>query len=619
LHRGSWGPCPQPSGRCWCEISGIVRLRTNFSRQQRQAGGAPIQVIVDGVDANTARLVEGYVEGAWGIWLAAQAAGRGETLQMPVDLQPRIWFNSELRSRNYLVPGLVAIIMTLIGALLTALVMAREWERGTMEALMVTPASMSEVLIGKLIAYFALGTGGMLLSVGMAVWLFEVPLRGSFWLLWACSSLFLLAALGMGLMISTLARSQFVAGQIAIIATFLPAFLPSGFMFDIDSMPAVVQVITHVVVALFRRHRADPLPCWQRMVGDPAQRAGARRHGGALPRYHLAQVEKAAGVMLHRILALVRKEFLALLKDPKSRLVLIVPPLIQLLVFGYAATFDLTQVPYAVVQRGSRRRFAGSARRLRRLRQLSPGCGNPLRRRDRAAGGCAPGVAGHPCGATLHSRPGGGAAGSVAGHHRWPQLQHGHGRAQLHAQYRQSLQRRLERCQRPARPAGPARNPRLVQSESESRWFFIPGIIGMLTLVVTMLVTALTVAREREQGTFDQLLVTPLRPGEILIGKMLPGFVIGICPGHADPARGHSGSRCHSAACRLSIAAWPCSCCPVSAPACSSRAFRHAATGPAGCLPVHGAGRHSVASPRPSPTCRGLCRSLPTSTPCATF
>lgn len=232
-------------------VSGIVRLRANFSRQERQDGGATIQVVVGGVDANTARLVEGYVEGAWGTWLAAGAAGRGETLQMPVDLQPRIWFNSELRSRNYLVPGLVAIIMTLIGALLTALVMAREWERGTMEALMVTPASMSEVLIGKLIAYFTLGTGGMLLSAGMAVGLFEVPLRGSFWLLWACSSLFLLAALGMGLMISTLARSQFVAGQIAIVATFLPAFLLSGFMFDIDSMPAVVQAITHLVVARY--------------------------------------------------------------------------------------------------------------------------------------------------------------------------------------------------------------------------------------------------------------------------------------------------------------------------------------------------------------------------------
>lgn len=116
---------------------------------------------------------------------------------------------------------------------------------------MVTPASMSEVLLGKLAAYFILGTGGMLLTVGLSVWLFEVPLRGSFWLLWLCSSLFLLAALGMGLTISTLARSQFVAGQVAIIATFLPAFLLSGFIFDIGSMPPVVQAITHLIVARY--------------------------------------------------------------------------------------------------------------------------------------------------------------------------------------------------------------------------------------------------------------------------------------------------------------------------------------------------------------------------------
>jgi len=149
------------------------------------------------------------------------------------------------------VPGLVAIIKTLIGALLTALVMAREWERGTMEALLVTPASMTEVLLGKLIAYFVLGTGGMLLTVALAVFLFGVPLRGSFWLLWGCASLFLLGALGMGLTISTLARNQFVAGQVAILATFLPAFLLSGFIFDIDSMPAIVQAITHVIVARY--------------------------------------------------------------------------------------------------------------------------------------------------------------------------------------------------------------------------------------------------------------------------------------------------------------------------------------------------------------------------------
>lgn len=232
-------------------VNAIVHLRANFAERLRRPDGAPIQVIVNGVDANTARLAQGYVEGAWGNWLAHHAAALGQDLATPVQMEQRVWFNSELKSRNYLVPGLVAIIMTLIGALLTALVMAREWERGTMEALLVTPASMTEILLGKLIAYFVLGTGGMLLTVGLAVGLFEVPLRGSFWLLWVCASLFLLAALGMGLTISTLARNQFVAGQVAIIATFLPAFLLSGFIFDIDSMPAPVQFITHIVVARY--------------------------------------------------------------------------------------------------------------------------------------------------------------------------------------------------------------------------------------------------------------------------------------------------------------------------------------------------------------------------------
>ncbi len=233
------------------KVNGIVRLPADFPRRLRESSGAPIQVVVSGVDANTARLVLGYVEGAWGTWLSSRAARLGQEASSPVGQQTRIWFNAELRSRNYLVPGLVAIIMTLIGALLTALVMAREWERGTMEALLVTPASMTEVLLGKLGAYFVLGTGGMFLTVGLAVWLFDVPLRGSFWVLWACSSLFLLAALGMGLTISTLARSQFVAGQVAIITTFLPAFLLSGFIFDIGSMPPVVQAITHVIVARY--------------------------------------------------------------------------------------------------------------------------------------------------------------------------------------------------------------------------------------------------------------------------------------------------------------------------------------------------------------------------------
>jgi ABC-2 type transport system permease protein len=233
------------------KVHAIVVLRQDFAKQLQRSDGAPIQLIVNGVDANTARIISGYVQGAWGKWLEHYALQRGQQLDVPVQLEQRVWFNSELRSRNFLVPGLVAVIMTLIGALLTAMVMSREWERGTMEALLVTPLSMSEVILGKLIPYFILGMGGLVLAVSMALFLFEVPLRGSLWVLFAGSALFLVTALGMGLLISTVARSQFVAGQIALIATFLPAFLLSGFIFDIGSMPGVVQAITHLIAARY--------------------------------------------------------------------------------------------------------------------------------------------------------------------------------------------------------------------------------------------------------------------------------------------------------------------------------------------------------------------------------
>jgi len=232
-------------------VDGIVVLRADFASLLRRSQGASIQVIVNGVDANKGRLVLGYVQGVLGNWLQQQAQLTGRELKLPVQLQQRIWFNSELRSRDYLVPGLIVVIMTLIGALLTALVMAREWERGTMEALIVTPVAMWEVLLGKLIPYYLLGMGSMLLSVAMALWLFEVPLRGSPWLLLITSSLFLLVALGMGLLISILAKNQFVAGMMAIITTFLPAFILSGFIFDIGSMPGIVQVVTYLIPARY--------------------------------------------------------------------------------------------------------------------------------------------------------------------------------------------------------------------------------------------------------------------------------------------------------------------------------------------------------------------------------
>ncbi len=232
-------------------IDGIIWLRSDFSSRLFSGHEAPIGVIVNGVDSNQANITKGYIEGAWLFWLSHYAEAQGRDLLMPVVLEQRVWFNAALSSRMFLVPGLIAIIMTLIGSLLTAMVVAREWERGTMEALMATPLRTGEMLAGKLIPYFVLGMGGMLFSVALAVWQFDVPLRGSFWLLMLSSALFMLVALAIGLLISVVSKNQFVAGQVAIIATFLPAFILSGFLFDINSMPEAIQWLTHLIPARY--------------------------------------------------------------------------------------------------------------------------------------------------------------------------------------------------------------------------------------------------------------------------------------------------------------------------------------------------------------------------------
>ncbi len=227
-------------------VQGIVRLRADFAERLAH-GDAPVQVILDGVDANTARIVQGYVRGVFTLWLARQAPPGGFAgLLRP---EPRIWFNEEVDSRHFLIPGLVAIVMTLIGALLTALVVARECEHGTFEALFATPVRRREILIGKLLPYFVLGVGGMVATVAVAILLFGVPWRGSFAALALVSGLYMLVALSFGLLVSGAARDQFVAAQVTLFAAFLPAFMLSGFLFDIRSMPVVLQWLTLIVPA----------------------------------------------------------------------------------------------------------------------------------------------------------------------------------------------------------------------------------------------------------------------------------------------------------------------------------------------------------------------------------
>ena len=233
------------------DVEGILWLRENFGRSIESFRTHGVHVVVDGVDDNTARLVEGYLTNTWDTWIGFRNQ-RGRALSFePVALDVRIWFNPDRRSRDFLVPGLIAVIMTLIGALLTSMVVAREWERGTLESLFSTPVTIGEILLGKFIPYFILGMIGMGVSVIMGHFLFEVPLRGTLGVLFLTSALFLTTALGMGLVISTVSKNQFVAGQIAIVFTFLPAFILSGFIFDIHSMPLFIRVITHIIPASY--------------------------------------------------------------------------------------------------------------------------------------------------------------------------------------------------------------------------------------------------------------------------------------------------------------------------------------------------------------------------------
>lgn len=232
------------------QIDGIIRLRLNFARQLH-SGDAEVQILVHGTDANRARIIQSYAQGAVGQWAVRQAAAGKNPVNGPVTVHDRLWFNEPHESHYFLVPGLIVLIMTLIGAMLTALVMAREWERGTLEALFVTPVRVDEILLGKTLPYFGLGMVGLALCILAAKFLFDVPFRGSVWVLAGTSMLYLLVALGTGLLISSAVKSQFVASQATLLVTFLPALLLSGFLFDLRSMPAAVRLITYALPARY--------------------------------------------------------------------------------------------------------------------------------------------------------------------------------------------------------------------------------------------------------------------------------------------------------------------------------------------------------------------------------
>ncbi|MBI5867217.1 MAG: ABC transporter permease [candidate division Zixibacteria bacterium] len=228
---------------------GLV-IPPKFSSDLATGRTAQLQAIVDGSDANTATIVLAYTQAIVQKYSAAILL-KGSSVPMPVTAESRVWYNEELKSRNMIVPGLVAVIMMIIAAMLTSLTIAREWERGTMEQLAATPVTRLEVVLGKMLPYIAIGLIDVAVSSLLGVLLFGVAFRGNPFLLAVLSFFFLCGALGLGMFISALAKSQLLATQFAMVITFLPAYLLSGFMFAIDVMPVPLQVITFLVPARY--------------------------------------------------------------------------------------------------------------------------------------------------------------------------------------------------------------------------------------------------------------------------------------------------------------------------------------------------------------------------------
>lgn len=232
------------------EVRLALVIPPDFERELGPGRSAPLQLIIDGSDAATAAVAQNYAEAIVGRF-GAQRALRGSELRLPLEAEIRVWYNETLESRNTVVPGLVAVIMSIIAAMLTALTIAREWERGTMEQLISTPVTRAEVVLGKLLPYVVIGLVDVAAAVSAGRFVFGVPLRGDLLLLASLTLLFLLGALGVGMSVSALVKSQLLATQVAIMATYLPALLLSGFVFSISTMPWILRAITHVVPARY--------------------------------------------------------------------------------------------------------------------------------------------------------------------------------------------------------------------------------------------------------------------------------------------------------------------------------------------------------------------------------
>ena len=236
-------------------LLGVV-IPNDYSRHLLAGEETDVQLLVDGSDSNTAGIALGYAQVVVQSYAAQlrsnmQVRRGGQPLRVPVEPRIRVWYNSDLKSKNFIVPGLIAVTMMIIAAMLSSLTIAREWENGTMEQLLSTPVRPTELVLGKLLAYFALGLADMFISIIVGVFIFQVPFHGNALFLFFTSCLFLFGALSWGIFVSATARTQLQAYQLGMLSSFLPGYILSGFVYSIQNMPKVIQLISYIVPARY--------------------------------------------------------------------------------------------------------------------------------------------------------------------------------------------------------------------------------------------------------------------------------------------------------------------------------------------------------------------------------
>ena len=233
------------------QVRAVLVVPNDFTRQIAGGRSAKVQLLTDGSETNTATILQIYVLGVVSRWSAHQSRDGAMNATFVIDAKSRVMFNAEMNTRNALIPGSIVLIMAIIGIMLTSLVVSREWERGTMEAMLATPVRKIDMIVGKLLTYYLLGMGSTTVCVLISIFLFGVPFRGSVFAMFLVSSVFLSVALVQGYLISTIAKNQFIASQASLVIAFLPNYVLSGVLFEISSMPLVIRAVTYVFPARY--------------------------------------------------------------------------------------------------------------------------------------------------------------------------------------------------------------------------------------------------------------------------------------------------------------------------------------------------------------------------------